>query len=182
MKNPWPRENSKFRTHNHVCTSLRQASLKQKENWNYSIIVILSRLNIRSMIQSTTKKKTTCKKNESSNNPRKGNNRGIQTRVPTCVSSSDNPTLALVLTFSTDNFLRPEGLGATFRVEEEGITHRSCHNACRFNAVFNWHQQHKRCNVTYASQMLPILQNSKWHSGNNSLIHAIFLTVQNVIL
>jgi len=83
------------------------------------------------------KKKTTCKKNESSNNPRKGNNRGIQTRVPTCVSSSDNPTLALVLTFSTDNFLRPEGLGATFRVEEEGITHRSCHNACRFNAVFN---------------------------------------------
>jgi hypothetical protein len=35
------------------------------------------------------------------------------------------------LTFSTDNFLRPEGLGDTFWVEEDGITHRSCHNACR---------------------------------------------------
>ena len=161
MKNPWPRENSKFRTHNHVCTSLRQASLKQKENWNYSIIVILSRLNIRSMIQSTTKKETQPAKKWEFKQSYKRKQQGMQTRVPTCVSSSDNPTLALVLTFSTDNFLRPEGLGATFRVEEEGITHRSCHNACRLNALFNWHQQHKRCNVTYASQMLPILQNSK---------------------
>jgi hypothetical protein len=55
-----------------------------------------------------------------------------QDRISTCASSSDNPILAPILTFSIDNFLNPEGLGSTFLAGEacEGITHRSSHKAC----------------------------------------------------